>query len=99
MIQILYIGRHTEILVTVVRLLNANPNWMGFGVTTDLQAMELFVLRHFDVVLLGCGLTDESDTRLRERFLRHNPKVKIVQHYGGGSGLLFNEIESALAGN
>lgn len=96
MINILYIGRHPEILETVVRLLNANEEWFGAGAETDEMAMELFEKINFQIVLLGCGIEPESEEKLRAFFQAQNPNCAVVQHYGGGSGLLKNEILSAL---
>lgn len=99
MVNILYIGRHPEILETVVRLLNANEDWFGVGAETDESAMNLFIKIHFNLVLFGCGIDDKSEEKLREFIRETNPDCKIVQHYGGGSGLLKNEIFSALEQN
>ncbi|WP_121377451.1 hypothetical protein [Flavobacterium endophyticum] len=94
--NILYIGRHPEILETVVRLINNNEDWFGAGAETDETAMELFQSINFHIVLLGCGIEPESEEKLRTFFATTNPNCRIVQHYGGGSGLLKNEILSAL---
>lgn len=94
--NILYIGRHPEILGTVVRLINNNEDWFGAGAETDVDAMELFKRIHFHIVLLGCGIEPESEEKLRAFFKNTNPNCVIVQHYGGGSGLLTNEILMAL---
>jgi len=96
MINILYIGRHLEILETVVRLINANESWFGAGAATDETAMDLFKQINFQIVLLGCGIEEKSEEMLRDFFQLQNSACKIVQHYGGGSGLLKNEILSAL---
>lgn len=96
MIKILYIGRHKEILDTVVRLLNANDEWLGIGAETDAEALHLFSTYDFALVLLGCGIEEESEHNLRTAFRNLKPDIVIVQHYGGGSGLLKNEITSAL---
>lgn len=96
MINILYIGRHPEILETVVRLINANEEWFGAGAETDEMAMELFEKINFQIVLLGCGIEAENEEKLRSFFQAQNPNCTVVQHYGGGSGLLKNEILSAL---
>ena len=96
MINILYIGRHQEILETVLRLINANEDWFGAGTSTDETAMDLFSKINFSLVLLGCGIEEESEEKLRQFFQEKNPNCEIVQHYGGGSGLLKNEIFSAL---
>ena len=97
-INILYIGRHAEIMETVVRLLNNNENWNGTGTTEYSHAKELFIKLPVDIVLLGCGIDEEDELQLREFFKLHNPAAKIIQHYGGGSGLLYSEITIALNG-
>lgn len=97
MTKILYIGRHAEILETVLRLINARENWFGLGAETDAEAIVLFKRHDFDIVLLGCGLEPESETLLARLFREIKPEAAIVRHYGGGSGLLQNEILSALA--
>ena len=96
MLNILYIGRHPEILETVVRLLNANEDWFGAGAETDETAQDLFEKINFRIVLLGCGIEEESEKKLCKFFQETNPDCKIIQHYGGGSGLLKNEILHAL---
>lgn len=95
-INILYIGRHLEILETVVRLINANKNWNGVGVRNDEEAKEIFLRKDFSVVLLGSGIQEESEAELCIFFKNQNPNISIVQHYGGGSGLLKSEILLAL---
>ena len=94
--NILYIGRYAEITTVVVRLLNNNEDWFGMGTTLDAEAQELFIQHPFDIVLLGNGIIKDEDLQLRAFFTNHNPAIKIVQHYGGGSGLLKSEILIAL---
>jgi DNA-binding response OmpR family regulator len=97
-IQILVIGRNPDIVQTVVRLVNNNPAWNASHALTDDAAVELFEGRQFDLVLLGGGIEPESDALLRRAFTAHNPDITIIQHYGGGSGLLATEINMAIAG-
>ncbi|KGO85247.1 hypothetical protein Q765_17290 [Flavobacterium rivuli WB 3.3-2 = DSM 21788] len=94
--NILYIGRNAEITTVVVRLLNNNEDWFGMGTTLDNEAQKLFMQHPFDIVLLGNGITKDEDLQLRAFFTKQNPAIKIVQHYGGGSGLLKSEILIAL---
>jgi hypothetical protein len=98
-INILYIGRHPEILETVIRLINANDNWNGVGAMNDEGAKEIFLKKDFSLVLLGSGIQEESETELCTFFNKQNPNIVIVQHYGGGSGLLKGEILLALKNN
>lgn len=96
-INILYTGRHPEILETVVRLINQNENWKGYGAANNEEALFLFRGIDFRVALLGCGIPEGEEAELRKAFTTLNPQCIIVQHYGGGSGLLANEIQGALS--
>ncbi|SHN23386.1 hypothetical protein [Mucilaginibacter sp. OK098] len=95
-IQILAIGRHAEILQTVVRLVNNNPEWNATGAGTDDEAILAFSTQAYKLVLLGGGIEKESEDKLCAAFRALNPDIIIVQHYGGGSGLLTAEIYEAL---
>ncbi|RFZ90292.1 hypothetical protein D0C36_21070 [Mucilaginibacter conchicola] len=95
-IQILVICRHPEILATVVRLINNKPEWKATGCETDESAINAFEATKHAVVLIGAGVDADSERHLRQTFTGIHPQVKIVQHYGGGSGLLFAEIYGAL---
>jgi len=97
--EILVVCRHPEILATIVRLINNKPEWNATGCETDEQAINAFKSIGCKLVLIGAGVPQESEAHLRQSFMAHNPQVKIVQHYGGGSGLLFAEIYGALAIN
>jgi len=94
--EILVVGRNPEIVQTVIRLINNNPAWNATAAVTDLDAVSLFQSRPFTLVLLGGGIEPESDAMLRKAFISHNPNITIIQHYGGGSGLLATEINMAL---
>lgn len=97
--KILVIGRHPQILEVVVRLVNQNPDWEAVGTGEEEEAQNLFLHHTFDLVLLSSGIEEETEHRLRELFILQNPEVIILQHYGGGSGLLTGEIRQALENN
>ena len=94
--QILVVGRHPEILATVVRLVNNNPAWNATGCLSDEEAIVAFGTQDFKVVLLGGGVDEISEDKLNAHFCTQKPEIKIVQHFGGGSGLLSAEIYEAL---
>jgi hypothetical protein len=96
MATILYIGNHTQILETVLRLINAQEGWIGLGAADEAQAMVVFEENDIDLVLLGCGLDPEIEENLAALFEEKKPGIPVVQHYGGGSGLLYSEILLAL---
>lgn len=94
--RILVIGRHEEILQTVLRLINSNADWEAKGTLQDAEAISLFGSFHFDIVLLSSGISENCEESLCSYFRDKKPAVIIIQHYGGGSGLLSNEILQAL---
>ena len=96
MINILVIGRHPQIMETVLRLINSHPGWKAEGAITDEEAVEKFN-SNFNLVLIGGGVEESSEEKMKTAFEKINPPVKMIRHYGGGSGLLFNEIEEAIA--
>jgi hypothetical protein len=94
--NILYIGRSAEIKDIVVRLINNKEEWKATGVLTDNEAKTAWESASFDIVLLGSGIEPECETGLRHFFTGQKQDIIIIQHYGGGSGLLYNEIFEAL---
>jgi len=94
--NIMAIGRHPEILQTVVRLVNNNPAWVCTGVISDEDALAEFPAKAYRLVLLCNGISPASEELLCAAFRAYNPAIIIVQHYGGGSGLLSGEIYEAL---
>lgn len=95
-IKILYVGNHKDILETVVRLINNHENWFGKGAFDIDEAIDDLNNTKYEIVLLGCGIEPEYEQQLRSYIEKRFPQVTIVQHYGGGSGLLSNEIMEAL---
>jgi hypothetical protein len=96
LIQVLVIGRHEEIMETVLRRINSTPDWEAVGALEDEAAIELFQLRRFDLVLIGSGVEPASEAKLRAIFRFQNPMVRIVQHFGGPDRDLFADIRTAL---
>ncbi len=98
-VNILVICRHPDILQTILRLINNNADWQATGAVTDEEALEAFNTIPFKLVLLGSGIDEENENNLCLTFRNKNPGICIVQHYGGGSGLLFAEIYEGLKGD
>ena len=94
---ILYIGRDTEITAVMNRLLNARPEWKGLCVCKNEEAISVCKEQHVDLVLLGNGIESSSEADLKSKLLALRPSLKIIQHYGGGSGLLYGEIIQAIS--
>ncbi len=95
-IKILTIGTHKEICDIVLRLINQDPGWEGHLAMNEQDAKSVFKDQDFDLVLLGSGIEEAMEERLRTFFKNMKPSIIILQHYGGGSGLLKGEIQEAL---
>jgi len=98
-LNILVVGKDPEILKVVLRLLNEyqQAHYHAVGSTDPDLARQLFASGDIDMVLITNGIDPTLDASLREEFLGRRPEVCILQHYGGGSGLLFGEIAQALS--
>lgn len=94
--HILYIGKHAAIREVVLRLINSNKGWNGIGAEQEQEAKALFGQHRFSLVLFGSGIDEDGEKRLCQFFTQQQPNIIIVQHYGGGSGLLKSEILTAL---
>lgn len=96
--RILVIGRNAVILHAVIQLIN-NMEWAeATGAMEDEAAIELFYGQHFDLVLLGAGVDQVSENRLKKLFTFHTPGIKMARHYGDGSGMLQNELRMMVQG-
>ena len=96
---ILVYGKNPDILPIVLRLINNNEAWEGDGATTEAEVFAKCNEKEYDLLLLGGGVSAASEKRVRATLARSFPDLKIIQHFGGGSGLLFSEIASALNGD
>ena len=97
-VEILVVGKHPEIMQTILRLINNKPEWSGIGVSTCDDAITAFEKQPCHVVLVGAGLSPAENNTLCLYFNLNKPDVPVVQHYGGGSGLLYAEVFEALSG-
>ena len=97
--KILVICQVNSILEVIVRLINKNETWEADGVNNEQEAIKLFFEESYNLVLIGSGISSQSETNIVNTFRIHTPEIKIIQHLGGGSGLLSNEIIAALENN
>jgi len=95
-INILVIASHPEILGTILRLINKNELWNGVGAGSAEEGVAAFGSEKFELVLFGVGVDDETGQHLLQTFQSANPSVICIRHFGGGSGLLYSEIQHAL---
>ncbi|WP_143307979.1 response regulator [Chitinophaga vietnamensis] len=98
-LKILAVGYNEAIMEVILRLLNKQEGWSGKVALSRDAAESLFRSEPFDAVLLCAGVSKEEGQELRELFKQLHPQAKVIRHYGGGSGLLENEIRAAFEHN
>lgn len=96
MYNILAIAKNTEILQVLNRLVNQTADWQGQATDNLDEAEFLLAQEEFNIVLCGTGLSEADEQRLNDFFSHLTYQPKLVRHYGGGSGLLYSEVASAL---
>jgi hypothetical protein len=99
--KILVIGTDPAILATVLRLLNnfKATRYLATGADSPQAAQQLFATQDFDLVLVTNGIGSGQTKELAAWFRSAKPGIPVIQHYGGGSGLLFGELNYSLAPN
>lgn len=95
-IQILGIGRDPVVLQKLLRYINENPKWEGTGTVADETAIEVFLQRKYQLVLLIDKIEDVSRKKFESLFSFNNPDIIFMHHYGDSTDLLATEIEEAL---
>jgi hypothetical protein len=96
-VKILAVCTNSEILKVLLRLINANEHWEATGSSTASEAIDLLLSGEFGLLLVGSGLTEAEEENLIEYVQTNLPDIRLVKHYGGGSGLLSAEIYQALS--
>lgn len=94
--KILIVGCNKPIVETIGRLINNNGKWSSVMAFSVAEAVQLCKLQEMSLVLMGAGLSEEEEIQLKNDLAQLLPHLPVVKHYGGGSGLLFAEIYSAL---
>ena len=91
-LQFLLLGKNEAILAILLRLVNADENWNGVAFNNEKEAQEYFQSNKIDIVLLSSAIEDHIEKAFTSFCLKHQPDVEVIEHFGGGSGLLKSEI-------
>ncbi|CAI2768508.1 hypothetical protein ACHRVW_14235 [Flavobacterium collinsii] len=94
--EFLLLGKNQAILEILLRLVNAYENWNAVGFSDQKLAQEYFLNNKIDIVLLSSGIEDHIEKEFTSFCLKEQPDVEVIEHFGGGSGLLKSEIEYRL---
>jgi len=91
-VNILILGRDEAILAVIERLINAHEGWHATTVTTEEAALKTFKEKTYAIVFVSAGFSAAEEEAIRQQLTQIAPQVVVTRHYGGGSGLLENEI-------
>ena len=98
-LEILVISTNPELMEVILRLVNNKEGWTGTGTGAESieKSKEIFTASpKFDIVLFDVGVSEAEEKELTAIFKTQNSEVIAIRHYGGGSGLLYNEVQAAL---
>ncbi|GEN75383.1 pirin family protein [Chryseobacterium hagamense] len=91
------IGKNQEILDTLKRIIEKNEGWSAEIFSDESQSRDFITRHEADIVLLSSGLEDRFEKEIKTFCENLDPKVNVIEHYGGGSGLLRSEVEELFA--
>lgn len=91
-LQFLVIGKNQEILDTLKRIIENTEGWKA-EIQSDETLCYDYIREHkTDIVLLSSGLEEQFEKDIKVFCENSDQEVKVIDHYGGGSGLLKNEV-------
>ncbi|WP_104383220.1 hypothetical protein [Sphingobacterium sp. HMA12] len=91
---IIVFGKNEEILCTLQRIITGTNGWQAI-IQQDLSACKEYLSSYpSDILLLSSGLSALEETEIMNHLSYLDHPIGLIKHYGGGSGLLKNEIYS-----
>jgi len=90
--NVLIIGADPEITGVINRLVNGFEGFKGESITSIDELEAKLNKTPFDILLMGAGFNEDEEHQIRKTAAAFLPDIKIVEHYGGGSGLLLEEL-------
>lgn len=91
-LHFLVIGKNQEILDTLKRIIENNEGWNAIIQTDENACYDTIRNTNIDIVLLSSGLEEQFEEDIKTFCEKLDKNVKVIEHYGGGSGLLKNEV-------
>lgn len=93
-LHFLVLGKNQEILDVLKRIIENNEGWTAEIQSDEEQSYRYIKEQKVDIVLLSSGLDDQFEINIKVFCADFDKDVKVIDHYGGGSGLLKNEVYS-----
>lgn len=92
--KVLVVGIDQEITPTIERLINGLENYQGRACGSMEEMVEFLHTIKYDILLIGAGFDQKQEQEMQKRAKEIQPDLEILEHYGGGSGLLLSELEA-----
>ena len=93
--NVLILSVDVEIAHVIHRLVNGYKGFKGKTINSLDQLLPAIHESAFDILLLGAGFTTAQETEIKAIASHHAPGLKVIEHFGGGSGLLLEELHRA----
>ncbi len=93
-LNIVVFGKNEVILNTLKRLIESNSGWKAI-IQQDIASCKTYLSSNTaDILLLSSGLSSLEEQAITAHLSVLDYSIGLIHHYGGGSGLLKNEIYS-----
>ena len=96
--KVLVAGVDQLITNVIVRLLNQMEGYSGVSANSTTEMEESLRASDYDIFLIGAGFDQAQERSMTKEALEIRPNIKVLEHYGGGSGLLKTELEELTRG-
>ncbi|WP_130736070.1 hypothetical protein [Flavobacterium sp. J27] len=91
-LSFLVVGKNDEIIQVLKRVIQSNFNSKAITANDMDEFYKTVLSTQVNVVLLSCGLEIKEEQEIKRFINSYNPNIKVIEHYGGGSGLLKSEV-------
>ena len=87
-------GKNEEILLTLKRIIENTSTWNAIILMDLSDCKKQLADKPVDVLLLSSGLSSLEELEITDHLSNLAYPIGLIKHYGGGSGLLKNEVYS-----
>lgn len=94
--NVLVVGKNEAIVDLLIKLVNKYPELFALGTCKLEEISSICQISPVDILLISSGLSAEQEEEITKIVCQIHPSVKMVEHFGGGSGLLRTELNQVL---
>ncbi|CAN1573234.1 hypothetical protein MCETHM1_03425 [Flavobacteriaceae bacterium] len=91
----MYISTNERKTKEIVKIINSNESYYGIAANSEIEAIQQFSKHNILMVIFGCNIKRDIEHELSNYFKKINPNIILLDPYGGGVGLLHQEISYA----